>query len=70
MLFIYDKDRVECIRLNVDIEKQYKYLFSKYASNLAFFNIQTSKELFDRYRTFVNVESLCDRLYFFLFYFF
>ena len=39
MLFIYGKDRVEFIRLNVDIEEQRKRLFSKYASNLAFLNI-------------------------------
>ena len=63
MLFIYNEDRVECIRLNVNIEKQCKRLFSKYASNLAFLNIKTSKESFDCYRRFMNVESLRDRLY-------
>ena len=36
MLFIYDEHRAECIRLNINIEKQCKRLFSKYASNLAF----------------------------------
>ena len=64
MLFIYDENRVECIRSNVDIEKQRKRLFSKYASNLAFFNIQMLKELSNRHRIFVNVESLHDRSYF------
>ena len=62
-MFIYDKDRVKYIRLNVNIEEQRKRLFSKYVSNLTFFNIQTSKELFDRHRIFVNIESLRDRLY-------
>ena len=65
MLFIYDEDRTECIQLNIDIEEQRKRLFSKYASCLAFFNIQMLKESFDRHKTFVNVESLCGRLYFF-----
>ena len=60
MLFIHDENRAECIRLNVDIEEQRKRLFSKYASNLAFFNIQMLKESFDRHKTFVNVESLYD----------
>ena len=69
MLFIYDKDRVKCIQLNIDIEKQRKRLFSKYALNFAFFNLQTLKKLFDRYKTFVNVESLRDRSYFFSFQF-
>ena len=63
MLFIYDENRAEYIRLNIDIEKQCKRLFSKYVSNLAFFNIKTSRKSFDRHRTFVNAESLCDRLY-------
>ena len=63
MLFIYDEDRVECIRSNVMIEEQRKRLFSRYASNLAFLNIQTLKRSFDRYKTFLNVESLRDRLY-------
>ena len=69
MLFIYDEDRAECIRLNVDIKEQRKRLFSKYASNLAFFNIQISKKSFDRHKTFVNVESLRDRSYSFFFQF-
>ena len=69
MLFIYNEDCVEYIRSNVDIEKQRKRLFLKYASNLAFFNIQTSKELFDHHRTFVNAESLYDRSYFSFFQF-
>ena len=70
MLFIYDKDRVKYIQINVDIEEQRKRLFSRYILNLAFFNIQTLKESFNCHRTFVNVESLCDRLYSFSFQFF
>ena len=69
MLFIYDEDRVECIRLNVDIKQQRKRLFSKYASNLAFFNIQILKKLFYCHRIFVNVESLHNCLYSFSFQF-
>ena len=69
MLFIYDEDRVEYIQSNVDIEEQRKHLFLKYVLNLAFFNIQTSKESFDHYRIFVNVESLRDRSYLFSFQF-
>ena len=69
MLFIYNEDRAECIRLNVDIKKQRKRLFSKYVSNLAFFNIQTLKKSSDYYRIFINVESLRDCLYFFSFQF-
>ena len=64
MLFIYDKDSVKYIQLNIDIEKQRKRLFSKYASNLAFLNIQTSKESSDRHRTFMNIESLRNYSYF------
>ena len=69
MLFIYNEDRAECIRSKIDIKEQRKRLFSKYASNLAFLNIQTSKELFNHHRTFVNVESLRDRSYFSFFQF-
>ena len=64
MLSVYSEDRAECIQLNIDIEEQRKRLFSKYTSNFAFFNIQMLKESFDRYRIFVNVESLHDRSYF------
>ena len=70
MLLIYNEDCVEYIRSNVNIKEQRKRLFSKYALNLAFLNIQTSKESFDHYRTFVNAESLCDRSYSFSFQFF
>ena len=70
MLFIYDRNRTEYIQSNVDIKEQYKRLFLKYTSNLAFFSIQTSKKLFDRHKTFVNVKSLRDRSYFFSFQFF
>ena len=70
MLFIYDENRAECIRLNIDIEKQRKRLFSKYTSNFAFFNIQTLKKSFNRHRTFMNIESLRDRSYFSSFQFF
>ena len=70
MLSIYNKNHIECIRSNVDIEEQCKRLFSKYASNLAFFNIQTLKESFNCHRIFVNAESLRDRLYFSSFQFF
>ena len=67
MLSIYNENRVEYIRLNIDIEEQRKRLFSKYTSNLAFLNIQTLKTSFDHYKTFVNVESLRDRSYSFSF---
>ena len=64
MLFIYNEDRVECIQLNIDVKEQYKHLFSRYASNFAFFNIQTSKESSDCHRTFVNIELLRNLFYF------
>ena len=63
MLFIYNEDCVECIRLDIDIEEQRKHSFSRYVLNFVFFNIQTLKKSFDRHRTFVNVESLHDHSY-------
>ena len=70
MLFIYDENCIERIRLNVDIKEQRKRLFSKYTLNFVFLNIQTLKESFNCHRIFINVESLRDRSYFSSFWFF